>query len=96
MTSGLRKLKDWLNSYNVTTVAMESTGVYWKPVFNILEDDFDVIPSNPYHINNVPGRKTDVKDSQWIAMLLRNGLVRTLQVEQFIEYILICDRPSIL
>jgi len=75
MTSGLRKLKDWLNSYNVTAVAMESTGVYWKPVFNILEDDFDVILSNPYHIKNVPGRKTDVKDSQWIAMLLRNGLV---------------------
>lgn len=75
MSSGLRKLKAWLKEHEVTAVVMESTGVYWKPVFNILEGDFDVILANPYHIKNVPGRKTDVKDSQWLAMLLRNGLV---------------------
>ena len=55
---------------------MESTGVYWKPVFNILEGNFQVILVNAHHIKQVPGRKTDVKDSQWIALLLQHGLLR--------------------
>jgi transposase len=75
MTNDLRKLSEWLKEYNVTSIAMESTGIYWKPIFNILEDDFDVVLANAQHIKNVPGRKTDVKDSQWIAHLFRNGLI---------------------
>ena len=75
MTNDLRELSEWLKEYNVTSVAMESTGIYWKPIFNILEEDFDVILANAQHIKNVPGRKTDVKDSQWIAHLFRNGLI---------------------
>jgi transposase len=75
MTSDLLKLKDWLKEYGVTTVAMESTGVYWKPIFNILEKDFDVILANAQHIKGIPGKKSDIKDCQWIAILLRHGLV---------------------
>ncbi len=75
MTSDLLKLKDWLKEYDVTTVAMESTGVYWKPIFNILEKDFDVILANAQHIKGIPGKKSDIKDCQWIAILLRHGLV---------------------
>ncbi|MEA2032305.1 MAG: transposase [Euryarchaeota archaeon] len=59
----------------MTAVAMESTGMYWKPIFNILEDGFDVVLANAQHIKNVPGRKTDIKDCQWIARLFRNGLI---------------------
>ena len=76
MTNDLLRLKGWLKENNVTHVAMESTGVYWKPVYNILEDSFDVILANARHIKNVPGRKTDVKDSEWLCKLLRSGLVR--------------------
>jgi transposase len=75
MTNDLRNLSEWLKEYNVTSIAMESTGIYWKPIFNILEDDFDVILANAQHIKNVPGRKTDVQDAQWIAHLFRNGLI---------------------
>lgn len=75
MTSDLRELKKWLKEYKVTAVAMESTGIYWKPIFNILEDGFDVVLANAQHIKNVPGRKTDIKDCQWIARLFRNGLI---------------------
>jgi transposase len=75
MTSDLLKLKEWLKEYGVTTVAMESTGVYWKPIFNILEKDFDVILANAQHIKGIPGKKSDIKDCQWIAILLRHGLV---------------------
>ena len=75
MTNDLRKLSEWLKEYGVTAVAMESTGIYWKPIFNILEDDFDIVLANAQHIKNVPGRKTDVKDCQWIAHLFRNGLI---------------------
>jgi len=75
MTSDLRELKKWLEEYKVTAVAMESTGIYWKPIFNILEDGFDVVLANAQHIKNVPGRKTDIKDCQWIARLFRNGLI---------------------
>ena len=55
---------------------MESTGVYWKPIWNLLEDDFDLLLANPRHIKAVPGRKTDVTDAEWIADLLRHGLLQ--------------------
>jgi transposase len=76
MTNDLIKLKEWLLSEGITHVAMESTGPYWKPVYNILEDSFEVMLVNARHIKNVPGRKTDVKDSEWLCKLLRNGLIR--------------------
>lgn len=76
MTRDLLVCKDWLESEGCTHVAMESTGVYWKPIFNILEDSMEVILANARHIKNVPGRKTDVKDCEWIAELLRHGLIK--------------------
>lgn len=76
MTGELLKLSDWLLARECTHVAMESTGEYWKPVFNILEANFEVMLVNAQHIKAVPGRKTDVKDSQWIAELLQHGLLR--------------------
>jgi transposase len=75
-TSDLQLCADWLKALNVTHVAMESTGVYWKPVFNILEKDFDIILVNARHIKNVPGQKTDRKDSAWITKLLLSGLLK--------------------
>jgi transposase len=76
MTVNLLALADWLAGLGVTHVAMESTGVYWKPVFHLLEGRFTVILVNAQHIKQVPGRKTDVKDCQWIAQLLQHGLVK--------------------
>ena len=76
MTRELLALSDWLAEHGVTHVAMESTGVYWKPVFNILEGRVAVILVNAEHIKKVPGRKTDVKDCQWIAQLLQHGLLK--------------------
>ena len=76
MTNDLVRLKAWLKDREITHVAMESTGVYWKPIFNILEDAFEVILVNARHVKNVPGRKTDVLDSEWLCRLLRSGLVR--------------------
>ena len=76
MTSDLLALSDWLLGSSVTYVAMESTGEYWKPVFNLLENNFEVLLVNAQHIKAVPGRKTDVKDSEWIAELLRHGLLK--------------------
>jgi transposase len=76
MTGGLIELRDWLISAGCTLVAMEATGVYWKPVHNILEGHFDLVVANARHIKAVPGRKTDVKDAEWIADLLRHGLLR--------------------
>jgi transposase len=76
MTGDLLALSDWLAEHGVTHVAMESTGVYWKPVFNILEGRVEVILVNAEHIKKVPGRKTDVKDCQWIAQLLQHGLLK--------------------
>ena len=76
MTADLLALSDWLAERGVTHVAMESTGVYWKPIFNILEGRFEVLLVNAQHIKQVPGRKTDVKDCQWIAQLLQHGLLR--------------------
>jgi len=76
MTGELLTLSDWLMSLGVTHVAMESTGEYWKPIYNILENNFEVLLVNAHHISKVPGRKTDVSDSEWIADLLRHGLLR--------------------
>jgi transposase len=76
MTSDLLALSDWLTSEGVTHVAMESTGEYWKPVYNILENNFEVLLVNAQHIKSVPGRKTDIKDAEWIADLLRHGLLK--------------------
>lgn len=74
-THGLQDLTGWLSSQSVTHVAMESTGIYWRPVFNLLEGHFQVILVNAQHMKAVPGHKTDVKDSEWIADLLRHGLL---------------------
>ena len=76
MTVDLVVLHDWLKAHQVTHVAMESTGIYWRPVFNLLEEDFTVLLVNAAHIKTVPGRKTDVKDCEWIADLLSHGLLR--------------------
>jgi transposase len=77
VTQQLLALADWLAAEQVTHVAMESTGVYWKPVYNLLENrGLEILVVNARHIKNVPGRKTDVKDAEWIADLLRHGLLR--------------------
>jgi len=76
MTRDLEGLRDWLKEMGVTHVGMESTGVYWKPVHAILEGHFELIVANAHHIRNVPGRKTDVKDAEWLADLIRHGLVK--------------------
>jgi transposase len=76
MTSELLKLSDWLQQRQCTQIAMESTGEYWRPVFNILEVNFSVMLVNASHIKAVPGRKTDMKDAQWIAELLQHGLLK--------------------
>lgn len=77
--AGLDELKDWLESENCRHVAMESTGIYWQPVYNVLEEAFDssmvLIVANARHMKNVPGKKTDMKDAEWIATLLRAGLL---------------------
>jgi len=76
-TRGLLELADWLALHACTHVAMEATGVYWKPVWHILEGNFELVLANAQHIRNVPGRKTDVNDATWIADLLAHGLVRS-------------------
>jgi transposase len=75
-TPDLLELLDWLVQCHVPIVAMESTGVYWKPIFNLLEGHAEVLLVNPEHVKKVPGRKTDVKDCEWIAQLLQHGLLR--------------------
>lgn len=75
-TSSLTELRDWCMSKGVTHIAMESTGVYWKPVFNILEENFEIILVNARHVKNVPGHKTDKKDSAWLSKLLLSGLLK--------------------
>ncbi len=77
MTSGLLDLNQWLESHGCTHVAMEATGVYWKPVWHLLEGNFELVLANAQHIRNVPGRKTDVNDAMWIANLLAHGLIRS-------------------
>ncbi len=77
MTAELLALADWLDTLGVTQIAMESTGVYWKPVFNLLEGEGrTIVLVNAQHVKAVPGRKTDVKDSEWLADLLRHGLLK--------------------
>ena len=76
LTSSLETLRDWLKELGVTHVGMESTGVYWKPVHTILEGHFTLIVGNAHHIKAVPGRKTDVKDAEWLADLVRHGLIK--------------------
>lgn len=75
MTEDLLELTDWLAQAGCTHVAMESTAVYWKPIYNLLEATFTPLLVNARHIKSVPGRKTDVKDCEWIADLLRHGLL---------------------
>src|SRR5215216_1625632 len=76
VTGELLALRDWLKGLGVTDVAMEATGVYWKPVYYLLEDDFELWLVNAQHVKQVPGRKTDVEDAQWLCQLLEHGLVR--------------------
>lgn len=76
MTRDVLALADWLTECGVKHVAMESTGVYWKPIYNILEGNFTLLVVNAQHLKAVPGRKTDVKDAEWMAQLLQHGLVR--------------------
>ncbi|MGV8090468.1 MAG: IS110 family transposase [Mangrovibacterium sp.] len=75
-TSSLIKLREWLKKNGITHIAMESTGVYWKPVFNVLGEDFQILLVNARHVKNVPGHKTDKKDSCWLAKLLLSGLLK--------------------
>lgn len=76
MTDGILELQRWLRSKQCSHVAMEATGVYWKPIYNLLElDDIKLLVVNAHHIKNVPGRKTDTLDAEWIANLLRHGLL---------------------
>jgi transposase len=76
MTADLLALADWLRAQEVRHVAMESTGVYWQPIYNLLEEEFTLLLANARHLKTVPGRKTDVKDCEWIADLLRHGLLK--------------------
>lgn len=76
MTQDLLGLSDWLMSHEVTHVAMESTAEYWKPIFNILENNFEVVLVNAHHLSKVPGRKTDQSDAEWIAELMQHGLLK--------------------
>ena len=75
-TAGITALGDWLAEHRITRVGMESTGVYWKPVYYLLEDEFECWLLNAQHLRNVPGRKTDVADAAWICQLVEHGLVR--------------------
>jgi transposase len=75
-TSGLLELGEWLSSGGCTHVAMEATGVYWKPVWHVLEGSFELLLANAQHVRNVPGRKSDVNDAMWLADLLAHGLIR--------------------
>src|ERR1035437_8741969 len=76
MTQDIAELAQWLAAHGVTNLAMESTGVYWKPIWNLLEDQFELTLVNAQHIKMVPGRKTDIKDCEWIAELLQHGLLK--------------------
>ena len=75
-TDDLYNLVEWLQAHSITQVAMESTGVYWRPVYAVLEDYFHILLVNARHIKNVPGQKTDKKDSEWITKLLLSGLLK--------------------
>ena len=76
-TAGLMALSEWLTQNNCPQIAMEATGVYWKPVWHILADgEFELVLANAAHVRNVPGRKSDVKDADWVSDLLAHGLIR--------------------
>lgn len=75
MTDGIEHLGQWLREHGIKQIAIESTGIYWKPVFNILAGEFDMMLVNARHVKNVPGRKTDIKDSERLCKLLKNGLL---------------------
>jgi transposase len=75
-TNSLIELSQWLRSLSITHIAMESTGIYWKPIFNILEEHFEILLVNAQHVRNVPGHKTDKKDSVWLTKLLLSGLLK--------------------
>ncbi len=75
-TAQLLELAEWLGEHDCSHVAMEATGVYWKPVWHILEADFELVLANAAHIKNVPGRKTDMSDAQWLCQLMEAGLLR--------------------
>src|ERR671912_1428378 len=75
-TAELERLSDWLSGHGVTCIAMEATGVYWKPVWAVLAGDFELVLANAHHVKAVPGRKTDVNDATWLADLLAHGLIR--------------------
>jgi transposase len=79
-TRELVRLKEWLGAWQITHVAMESTGDYWRPVYNVLEGACEILLVNAQHVKNVPGRKTDVKDAEWLADLLRHGLLKASYV----------------
>src|SRR5947208_6629741 len=76
MTSDILALKAWLKASGCRQIAMESTGVYWKPIFHLLEGEFEIVLVNAQHMKAVPGRKTDCKDAEWIADLLQHGLLK--------------------
>ena len=76
MTADVLALSDWLTARGISVLAMESTGVYWRPVYNLLEEGRQILLVNPQHLKTVPGRKTDVKDAEWLADLLRHGLLQ--------------------
>ena len=76
MTGELLALKEWLKAAGCTHLALESTGVYWKPIYHLLEDSFEIVLVNAQHMKAVPGRKTDVKDAEWLADLLQHGLLK--------------------
>ena len=76
-TRELVGLRDWLRAEGCTHLAMESTGVYWKPVYAVLEGELEIVVANAQHVKKVPGRKTDVKDAEWLADLLCHGLLRS-------------------
>src|SRR6202022_373919 len=76
MTPDLLRLREWLTEQKCSQVAMESTGVFWRPIFNMLEGHMEVMVVNAQHIKAVPGRKTDIKDAEWIADLLQHGLLK--------------------
>ena len=75
-TSELLEMADWLGQSGCTIVAMEATGVYWKPVWHVLEGHFELILAQPAHVKNMPGRKSDISDAFWVADLLAHGLIR--------------------
>jgi len=75
-TAALEELRDWLTAAGCTHVAMEATGVYWKPIYHVLEGQYELLVVNAAHMHAVPGRKTDVRDAEWIADLLQHGLLR--------------------